>query len=359
MQGVESGRGFWDLLARDEQRDLLAVARDKKYSPGAILCFQGDPATHVFVLLNGWVKVLAVTEDGHENVLALRGDGEVVGETTGEITAHRNATVQAIGTVHALIVGNDSFSAFLHSHPGADQAHRRMWGQRWNDADTMLRRHVVTSGAQRLAALLLDLAERHGSRAGNAIEVALPLSQEELASLVGASRATITRALGNWRERGFIRTGQHRIIILDLHRLRQVAGPASTGHQAMQLRPGGVQTRSERSPDVLGQVRPSPYKGLRAFEKEDKDLFFGRASVVEELVCAVAMHALVPVVGASGVGKSSVVHAGLVPRLEMETGWGFVTVRPRPTLLMALAAGLARLSGSDTPLPVGILERWR
>ena len=41
---------------------------------------------------------------------------------------------------------------------------------------------------------------------GGAIEVALPLSQEELASLAGASRATVTRALSNWRERGFIRT---------------------------------------------------------------------------------------------------------------------------------------------------------
>jgi CRP-like cAMP-binding protein len=50
------------------------------------------------------------------------------------------------------------------------------------------------------------------------------LSQEDLASLAGTSRATVTRALANWRVRGFIRTGQRRIIISDLAGLRRAAG---------------------------------------------------------------------------------------------------------------------------------------
>jgi CRP/FNR family cyclic AMP-dependent transcriptional regulator len=100
-----------------------------------------------------------------------------------------------------------------------------MMTQRWSEAGLMLRRRAATSGAQRLAGLLLDLAGRHGSRASGAIEVALPLSQEELASLAGTSRATVTRALSNWRKRGFIRTGQRRIMITDPRGLRHVAGP--------------------------------------------------------------------------------------------------------------------------------------
>ena len=52
--------GFWDLLTRDEQRALLALGQDKNYPPGATMCLEGDPTTHVFVLLGGWVKVLSV-----------------------------------------------------------------------------------------------------------------------------------------------------------------------------------------------------------------------------------------------------------------------------------------------------------
>jgi glycogen debranching enzyme GlgX len=236
MQGMGSDQRFWDLLTRDEQDALAAMGRDRKYPPGATLCVQGDPATHVFVLVDGWVKILSVTDDGREHVLALRGDGDIVGETAGETTGQRNATMKAIGNVHALIVGYDRFSSFLDSHPGADHAHRRVMTRRWNDADTMLRRRTVTSGSQRLAGLLLDLAGPHGSGADDdAIEVALPLSQEELASLVDASRATVTRALRNWRSRGFIRTGQRRITITDLSGLRQAAGPVIRNLHAAEL----------------------------------------------------------------------------------------------------------------------------
>ena len=358
MHGTGSGQGFWDLLTSDERRVLVTLGRDKRYPPGATLCIQGDPATHVFILVDGWVKVVSVTDDGRESVLALRGGGDIAGETASETSGRRNATMQAIDTVHALIVGYDSFSSFLDAHPGASHVYRRLMTQRWSDTDAMLRNRAVTSGAQRLAGLFLDLAERHGSAANGAVEVALPLSQEELASLAGASRATVTRALSNWRKRGFIRTGQRRITIVDLRALRRAAGPAHLPFPRevpLDWLPGGSPW-----PEAFALVPPSPYKGLRAFEWADRDLFFGRASVVQELARAVATRALVPVVGASGVGKSSVVNAGLLPQLEnQEAGWGFVTVRPRPTLALALAAGLARLSGSSMPVPVADLETWQ
>lgn len=227
MQGTGSAQRFWGLLTRVEQGDLAALGRDKEYLPRAVLCLQGDPATHIFVLLGGWVKVTSATDDGHENVLALRGAGDIVGETAGETTGRRNATMRAIGPVRALIVDYERFSSFLDTHRGAGRVYRRTMTQRWSDADSKLRRRAVTSGAQRLAELLLDLAERHGDRVDGAIEVVCPLSQDEMASMVGTSRATVTRALSNWRKRGFIRTGQRRFTILDPSGLRQVAGPAT------------------------------------------------------------------------------------------------------------------------------------
>lgn len=226
MQPNGSGRGFWDLLPPEEQRALWSLGREREYRPGTPLCVEGDPVTHVFVLLQGWVKVMAVTVDGRESVLALRGAGDVVGETAGETTGIRNATLQAVVTVRALIVGYDRFSAFLDTHLGGNRAYRRVIVHRWRDAEAMLRIHAVTNGAQRLAGLLIGLAERPGGRADGVIEIALPLSQDELASLAGTSRATVARALNAWRRRGLIRTGQRRITLTDVPGLRRAAGPA-------------------------------------------------------------------------------------------------------------------------------------
>jgi len=224
MQGMGSGQGFWTLLSRDEQDTLSGLGMPRDYSPGATICLEGDPATHVYVLLAGWVKILSTTRDGHEIVLALRGDGDIVGETGGETTGRRNATIQAVGKVRALTVPYEKFSSFLDASQGADRAYRRVVTRKFNDADTLLRRRAVTTGAQRLAALLLDLAGRHGREVNGATYVVIPLSQEELASLAGTSRATITRAYGNWRKRGLIHTGQRRITILDVPGLQRIAG---------------------------------------------------------------------------------------------------------------------------------------
>ncbi len=224
LNGTASALGFWALLTDEEQAVLSALGRTAVFPPGTVICVEGEPATHVFVLVEGWVKIRSVTRDGHELVLALRGQGDVIGELAGETAGYRTATVQAIGTVRSLIVGWQKFSSFLDSHLGAGHAYRRMFAQRWNDADTLLRNRLVTTGAQRLARLLIDLAARHGSGTDREVHVEMPLTQAELASLAGTSRATVTRALGNWRERGIIRTGQRDLTITGLGALRRIAG---------------------------------------------------------------------------------------------------------------------------------------
>jgi CRP/FNR family transcriptional regulator, cyclic AMP receptor protein len=199
----------------------------KEYPAGATLCLEGDPATQVFVLLTGWVKILSSTKDGREIVLALRGNGDIVGETAGETTGHRNATIRAVDAVCVLTVGYDRFGSFLEAHPGANRAYRRVVTRKFNDTDAILRGRTGTSGSQRLARVLLDLGDRCGQSVNGGIYLVLPLTQDELASLAGTSRATVTRALSNWRGRGFILTTQRHITIIDLGALRRVAGRQS------------------------------------------------------------------------------------------------------------------------------------
>lgn len=220
-------QGFWALLSQDERDALLNLGVPRDYLAGVTLCHQGDLATHVFILLAGWVKVLSTTKDGHEIVLALRGDGDIVGEIGGE-TGQRGATIQAISKVRAMTVPYDKFRPFLDGNLGAGRAYRSVVTHRWNDADTILRIRAVTTGGQRLAALLLELGRRHGHTTSNGvIDLALPLSQEELASLAGTSRATVTRAFDDWRQRGLIRTAPHRITINNEPVLRRIAAPAT------------------------------------------------------------------------------------------------------------------------------------
>src|SRR5258705_4842820 len=156
LHGTGPAQGFWPLLSDDERTVLVGLGRSTVYPPGAVMCVEGDPNTHVFVLVDGWVKIVGVTSDGHELTLALRGRGDTVGEVAGETTGYRSATVQAVGTVRALIVPYERFSSFLDAHDGADRAYRRMVTRRGNEADSMPRAPPMTTGAQRLARVLRE-----------------------------------------------------------------------------------------------------------------------------------------------------------------------------------------------------------
>lgn len=101
---------------------------------------------------------------------------------------------------------------------------------------------------------------------------------------------------------------------------------------------------------IRGQAEPvirdsscyeSPYRGLQAFREEDAGLFFGRDAAIKDLQELVRQQRLIAVTGASGCGKSSVVRAGLLPKLRKVTRgqevWDIVTMFPRTDPLKSLA----------------------
>jgi len=93
-----------------------------------------------------------------------------------------------------------------------------------------------------------------------------------------------------------------------------------------------------------------PYRGLYHFSPDDADVFFGREVFVQELFAATQTRNFIPVLGASGSGKSSVVLAGLVPKLQNEGHWLFTHFRPGSDPFYALAEALVPLytSGDST-----------
>jgi WD40 repeat protein len=88
---------------------------------------------------------------------------------------------------------------------------------------------------------------------------------------------------------------------------------------------------------------PCPYRGLFHFGPRDAEYFFGRETFVEELVRATQTSSFIPLLGASGSGKSSVVLAGLVPKLQQAGHWQFTHFRPGADPFHALALALVPL----------------
>jgi len=110
-------------------------------------------------------------------------------------------------------------------------------------------------------------------------------------------------------------------------------------------------------------VARAPYPGLRAFERDEADIFFGREKQVDAMVDRLARYRLLAVTGASGCGKSSLVRAGLLEALEMgllvEAGplWRFAIMRPREHPMAELASALLEALGGEASMEASALRR--
>jgi WD40 repeat protein len=113
------------------------------------------------------------------------------------------------------------------------------------------------------------------------------------------------------------------------------------------------------STDADNENLPCPYRGLFHFGPDDTEFFFGREVLVEELFSATQSRNFIPVLGASGSGKSSVVLAGLVPKLQKQGHWLFTHFRPGSEPFQALAESLVPLYEPDKDATEQMLQARR
>jgi CRP/FNR family transcriptional regulator, cyclic AMP receptor protein len=223
--------GFWDALTKDERTDLASRGKHRTFEPESIIFREDDPSVYVLIILSGWVKASLVSVEGHEIILGVRGPGDLVGERAALRNEPRSADIHALNEVRGLVVPGDQFIDFLDHHRSAERALTRLISNRLDEAVKRLRLFGSAGGAKRLAGLLLELAERHGTRtAAGTTTITLPLSQEELAGWCNCSRETVARALRPWRHSRVVQTARRQITILDAAALSNLAdGQGSNG----------------------------------------------------------------------------------------------------------------------------------
>ena len=205
------------------------------------------------------------------------------------------------------------------------------------------------------------------------------LTQDELAVAAGVSQRAISDL-----ERGINRTARKDTALL-LAAALGLAGPArdlfvtvARGQApatellaaARAEAPGGVTGRQAGLAWLLRAVVDSPYRGLAAFEEQDAEFFFGRETATAEVLERMDRHldgaGLVVVSGASGAGKSSLLRAGVLPRirgaglasLPGAQSWACLLLTPTHAPLDELALRAALLAGVDAAAARRELGTW-
>ncbi len=185
---------------------------------------QGEDRNHVVVILRGFSKIIHEDTLGAKMVLAIRGQGDIVGELAGLLNRPRAATVRACGPASVRMMGFSAFNSFLSGHPDASLALARATAFKLDSSDRRLIDAGVRRALTRIARLLEDLAGRYGEPCeGGVVDIAVDLPQADLAAMAGMSPSSVYRQICLLRDTGVISNRYARIRVLNHDRLRALA----------------------------------------------------------------------------------------------------------------------------------------
>jgi CRP/FNR family transcriptional regulator, cyclic AMP receptor protein len=204
---------------------FAAIGQERRYRKGSTVMLQGDPVSTVHMILEGWVKVVLTTPSGREVVVALLGPDDLLGhfeafEGTG--VRHR-ASVIALDDARTAAIPAGRFIEYLHDHPDVALEQLRQLVELLCRAEGSRLETALLDTTHRVASLLVDLADRRSETTPEGVVLGVSLSQEEMSTMIGASRDSVARALTSLRSRNMVRTGRRTITILDLDAVRTLA----------------------------------------------------------------------------------------------------------------------------------------
>lgn len=205
-------------LTEAESRRIARLCSERRFRAGAAIFSKGDPSDAIYILNSGVVRLISVSDSGAETILHILRPGAIFGEL---LLSEENRAFTAIANteVTATVISKSNFVTLLAEVPRVSANFIAMLSRRLAKVEREFAGFGHTWSYDRLAKVLIDLAEEHGvpGRAGTALSVRL--THEDLANLVGTTRETVTTQLARFRKRGLVRR-EGRSLILDVPRLR-------------------------------------------------------------------------------------------------------------------------------------------
>src|SRR3954463_8972291 len=186
-------------LQRDEIQRFAELTRERSYPKGSVILFQDDPGDALFVLRAGRVKVVLIGEDAREVILGVLEPGAHFGELALIDDQPRSAHVIAMEDAMLLILRREDFRRRVDANPSVAWALLQELSKRLRRADEKIGGLVLLDVPGRIARLLGDLADETG---GTNIEKAL--THQTIAQMIGASRETVSRAMKDFQDAGWI-----------------------------------------------------------------------------------------------------------------------------------------------------------
>jgi CRP-like cAMP-binding protein len=214
----------WRLFAgvpEAELREMLSVARRRRFSRGEIVFHEGDPADSLHLVVKGRFAVRRMTPLGSIAMLAVRGPGEAFGELALlGAPDPRAASIAALEPAESLAVHRREFDGLVARRPAVMRVVASLLAEDVRRTGQLVLEAYYVPAERRVRRRLLELARSYGE----APPFVVPLKQEDIAELAGTSRATVNRVLRAEHERGTVELRRGAVVVVEPDALARRAG---------------------------------------------------------------------------------------------------------------------------------------
>ena len=202
-------------------QQLVQVMRRRTFRAGEAIFHRDDPGQVLYVIKEGRVRIRLTSAEGQEVALAVFGAGESFGEMEILDGQPRSADAIAIDKVEVFTLQRQDFVQVVRSHPDIAIELMKLLSERIRQANQMVEDLIFLDVYGRVAKKLLELSDEYGVNTEEGVRIDLRLTQQELASMVGASRESVNKVMGYFTDKSYISTDKHKITIRSLAELRK------------------------------------------------------------------------------------------------------------------------------------------
>jgi len=207
---------IFDGLTSEELSELTSVIRRRSFRSGEVIFHRDDPGQVMYVIKEGKVKICLISPDGQEISLVVFGKGDYFGEFALLDGLPRSADAIALERVECYTLQRSDFHKAIMKNPKIAIRVMEVLCERLRKTDQQVEDLIFLDVYGRVAKKLLELSDTHGKKVDDGIRIDVRLTQQDLASMVGASRESVNKVLGYFTDKHYISTDKHRIT---LHRI--------------------------------------------------------------------------------------------------------------------------------------------
>ncbi len=212
------------ILSAQDRQQVLGEMTETRYGKGQYIFREGDPTEYFHIVKEGSVKCVKSSLDGKECTLKVLMPGDLFCcDASAFDGASHPGTAQPMGDVSVLRMKKEAYFKMLRANPDAAMEVIRYLGNRLNEAQEKAKVLALDSADQRLASLLVGLAERSGVQDSNGIRLSVRLTRQDMANMVGVTTETAIRIMARFKKDRLVTGTAARLVIRDLPRLKQLA----------------------------------------------------------------------------------------------------------------------------------------